>query len=214
MEETPYYESAPLPKKDKRVGILLAANIVMAAAIVFLFVLIFSSGDSSDKVDYTPKTLERELRLAFINSDSLWANYEFVVAKKAELTLLEGKYQSQYDYLRKKFEDDYQAYIKKGSAGQLTLAQQKEAEAKLGEQQKQLMSLDEELSAKFVEDKTIINQMLLDTILNYIHRYNQVTGYDFILEYSKISGLLYANDSLDITQNIINGLNFEYQKWK
>jgi outer membrane protein len=76
------------------------------------------------------------------------------------------------------------------------------------------MTLDEELSTRFVEQKSQMNQMLLDTIINYVHRYNSNVGYDFILEYSKISGIFYANDSLDITESVLNGLNFEYRKWK
>lgn len=214
MEENFYSEPTHIINKDKRVNWLIAACILLAAAVISLFVITFMKKSEAPQMDYTHKSLEGAVSIAFINSDSLWANYVFVKDKKAELAEMESKFQNQYNYLRKNFEDEYQAYIKKGSAGQLTLAQQKEAEARLGEQQKRILSLDEELSTKFAEQKAIMNQMLLDTILNFIHRYNTVTKYDFIFEYSKISGLFYANDSLDITPNIVNGLNFEYAKWK
>jgi outer membrane protein len=214
MEEFTFYESSKVNTKDKRVGWLMGITVALCAAIIVLFVLFITGNNNSSVVDYTPKTISGDLKIAFINSDSLWANYEFVKAKKEELAELEAKYQGQYDYLRKKFEQDYNDYVKKGTAGQLTLAQQKEAEATLGEQQQRLMKMDEELTDKFLQEKTVMNQMLLDTILNYIHRYNERTGYDFILEYSKISGIFYANDSLDITENILNGLNFEYRKRK
>lgn len=215
MEDlTNYLESGSVHIKDKRIPWLFLGLGIISLAIIALFLLFFLKPTNESGVSYVPKTIAGELRLAFINSDTLWAHYEFVKDKKDELAMLENKYQGQYDYLRKKFEEEYQAYVKKGTAGQLSLAQQKEAEAQLGEQQKHLMTLDEELSTRFVEQKSQMNQMLLDTIINYVHRYNKNVGYDFILEYSKISGIFYANDSLDITESILNGLNFEYRKWK
>ena len=54
-----------------------------------------------------------------------------------------------------------------------------------------------------------LNYFYVDAINNYIKEYNSTKGYDFIL--TRIGGnMLYANEALDITKDIVDGLNALY----
>ena len=54
-----------------------------------------------------------------------------------------------------------------------------------------------------------------NTILSYIEKYNEEKGpYTLVVMTGRSSGVLYAQPSLDVTQEVIDGLNREYQNSK
>jgi outer membrane protein len=88
-------------------------------------------------------------------------------------------------------------------------------------QQKELMIRKEELDRmevdqqKFVQEMRSKNDEIWKTVVEHIKEYNKVTGYDYILSYDETPmGVILANDSLDITNDILNGLNAKYKAGK
>jgi outer membrane protein len=55
---------------------------------------------------------------------------------------------------------------------------------------------------------------LLTKIQDYLAKYNAGDKYDMVIGYSKGGGVLYAKEDLDITQDVLKGLNEEYAKTK
>ena len=53
---------------------------------------------------------------------------------------------------------------------------------------------------------------LLSKIHDYLKKYNAGDKYDMVIGYSKGGGVLYAKEDLDITQDVLKGLNEEYKK--
>ena len=54
--------------------------------------------------------------------------------------------------------------------------------------------------------------MLYDKVSDYLQDYGTDKNLQLVLTYTKGSGVLYANDSLDITDQIIFGLNEAYSQ--
>jgi len=54
------------------------------------------------------------------------------------------------------------------------------------------------------------NQKLRD----YIKEYNKNAGYSYVLAYASSGQVLFAADSLDITDEIVDGLNKQYDEGK
>ena len=74
------------------------------------------------------------------------------------------------------------------------------------EAMKRGQKLVEDLEKKRAEKLTALS----NAINNYIKEYNSTKGYDFIL--TRIGGnMLYANEALDITKDIVDGLNALYE---
>ena len=59
-----------------------------------------------------------------------------------------------------------------------------------------------------------MNLRLLDTITNFLKRYNEIYKFDYILTYKMAGDILIANDTLDITNDVLKTLNKEYQERK
>jgi outer membrane protein len=193
--------------KTSKCGI--AFNIFIFIAVAVLFILHFTS--KKEEV-FQPVSIKSALTIAYVNSDTIWENYEFVKDTKKELENLEMQMNNNYKAQGMAFKAEYENYLKIGAT--LTLNEQKKREAALQQKQQDLMELEKNLGNQMLEKKQNKNIQVQDSIFAYIKRFNHGPKYSFILEKSRLSGILFANDSLDITNSVLKGLNEAYKKEK
>lgn len=74
---------------------------------------------------------------------------------------------------------------------------------------KEAQQLEQTLTTEFNAENARRMQQLQDSIMNYITRYNVACKYDAIL--LKSAGVIF-NPALDITNEVVNGLNKRYEK--
>ena len=150
------------------------------------------------------------IKIAYVDIDSLLNNYTFSVTLRNEMlrkgenmrmTLSEkGKaIQADMEDFQRKVENNVYATRERVEEEQTKLLKKKEALEKL---EQRLLS---ELSAENQKN----NVTLHDSINSFLKVYNNDKKYDLII--SRVGdNLLYANEALDITQEVINGLNARY----
>lgn len=199
-------------KQDNRMVFVLSAAFLAIILALAALVIAFSGGKSSSKQENA--VAPGNLSFAWVNTDTIWEKYNFVTDVKAELATYEKNLQDQYAASVSAFQKEYDAYIKKASAYQLSLEEQKKTEEKLAQKQQGLQELDAKLSQQLMDAKTARNMEVHDSIVNFIARFNKDKKYNFILERSYGGGLLYADSTMDITNEIIKGLNKEYLTFK
>ena len=74
--------------------------------------------------------------------------------------------------------------------------------------QQSLQLREQALTEQLLKEKDAFNQKLHDDLNDFLEEYNKDKGYDYILSYSEIgSQILLANKDLDITQDVIEGMN-------
>jgi outer membrane protein len=59
-----------------------------------------------------------------------------------------------------------------------------------------------------------MNRQVINAIMEYLKKNSSQLNYKYVLGTSFGGNILYANDSLDITKNIVTGLNANYQETK
>ena len=185
----------------------LIFNFIIAIAVIILYFLHFSSIKKNDDL---PKTLKPS-KMAFVDSDTLWEKYDMVKSLKTQLEEKKNKLEENIQYKAKSFENEVNSYKNKIASGQIRQDQAKVIEEQLMLKQQSLYQLKDSLSQILAREEGKLNDLLQDSIVNYLKRYNKKYSYDFILAHSKGSGVLYANDSLQITDKILNGLNKEFK---
>jgi outer membrane protein len=200
-------EQQPEKKKLNKNYFFYGLNIIAIIGVIVLFVLFFNKPKNPRSTP--PKSLDK-ITYAFVNTDSIMSNYDFVLDVQVDLAKYEKILQNQYTTAATAFKKDYDDYIKRASAGLLTLDQQKRKEEELGQRQQQIAEMEQNLGMQLQEEKLKRNMEVHDTIVNYIARYNQTKDYTFIFDKSYGGALLYANPALDITPEIQKGLNEEY----
>ena len=153
--------------------------------------------------------------IVYIQLDSLVNQYDMFNDLRSEL---ESKAQAIQDDLTKKgrsFESaakDFQAKIEKGL---LTRSQAEEQQQKLAERQQNLQNLSQQKQYELAEEEAVMSRKVMDAVQTYLDKYNQEKGYAMIITTSAATNtLIVGNSALDITQDVLTGLNNEYIKSK
>ncbi len=157
-------------------------------------------------------TAEGGIKVAYVDVDSLLNNYKFSVKlrndmlRKGEnmrMTLSEkGKaLQADMDDFRRKVENNVYA----------TRQRAEEEQARILKSQEELARLEQRLVNELSAEDQKNNIALRDSINHFLKEYNKTHGYDLIL--SKMAdNILLGSESLDITKEVIDGLNSRYKE--
>jgi outer membrane protein len=188
-------------------------NIILLLGLVALYVLFFmNKSKPKDTINHVPVSIKSNISIAYINTDSIMENYEFAKDMKKEIEDYQVKLEGEYKAKIAAFKNEYDTYLKTGAS--LKLSEQKKKEEELTIKQNSMLGLKEEMGNQIMKRQQAISTRLLDTIFAYINRFNEKPKYTYILKKSSDHGILFANDSLEITKDILKGLNQEYKKFK
>jgi outer membrane protein len=198
--------------------ILLICNAVLFLGLVGIYILHFTGNNGGNsKVNVNakaPVVKEGGLKVAYVNTDTLIAKYEYAKDMEKELMAFKNQQEAYGKQQVAKFQKDYDDYLKNGA--NMTLTQQQSTEAELKKRAEKMATLEQELTAKIMERQMTENTKLLNAIFAFVREYNeQNQKFDIILRKTfENSPTLYMNEAMDITDEIVNGLNEEYKNLK
>lgn len=146
-------------------------------------------------------------KLAYVNLDTLGAKYEFFKKMKADFEAKSTQMEAEVERLAKNFQNEYTVLQNKAKAGTLSREEGEAAEKKLGQMQQNIEARRQTLGSQLMKEQEAFNEELQKRMDEYLIKYNQTKGYDFIFSYAKGGGILFANPSLDITEDVIHFMN-------
>lgn len=190
----------------------LILNVVLAAAVIYLYVLHFSDGKAAESESTSGNSIFASgaiPKIAYVNSDTLLANYAYFKDKRSELEKKADKLQAEYENRAKGLQNEISSFQR--TAGQMTINQAKSVEDDLRKKQQNLLQYQQNLSAQLMEEENKVNEELYQNVSEYLKQFGKDKDFKIVLTYTKGSGVLYADDSLNITQEIIAGLNENYK---
>lgn len=187
----------------------LSLNIILIIAVGFLYYQHFKPAPGAEKIVVPQKELKPS-QIVFINSDSLLNRYELYQKLKKELEDKNRRSELDLESKGKAFEQEVKSYQQK--AATLTQEQMAVAEEGLKRKQQEILAHREELGQHLSEEEKKLTEQLYSNISEFLKRYSKSGHYKYVLGYSKGGGILYANDSLDITHSVLEGLNREYRE--
>lgn len=202
--------------ENKTTKILMACNAVLLLGLIGIYILHFTSGPKSKVNPEAVAPIQKEggLTVAYVDTDTLLAHYQYAKDLEEELLAFKSQQEQYGRQQMEKFQKDYQDYLQNGS--NLTLTQQQAKEAELKQRAEKMSTLEQELTAKIMERQIQENTKLLNAIFAFVREYNaQNQQFDIILRKTfENSPSLYLNPGMDITQEILDGLNEEYKSVK
>jgi outer membrane protein len=199
----------------KRLPLIL--NIVLALAVVALYVLHFTGIGAAKKVNaenFAAAGIADGNSIFYVQIDSVISNFNLAKDLTGEL---ETKYKSSEAALQAKqesYQKDVNDYQYKAQRGLITRSDAQGLEQQLYAKQQDLVKLQQDLSAEINEKQAVMNRQVINAIMEYMKKNSAQYNYKYVLGTSFGGNILYANDSLDITKNIIQGLNTKYQQDK
>lgn len=191
----------------------LVLNVILFIAVGVLYVLHFSGGEKSEtvsEVQASGRISSSLQQLAYVNSDSLLHNYDYFKDKANELEAKRAKLEAEYTNRAQGLQNEINDFQQ--NVQNMTMAQARAAEENLTQKQQNLMRYQQTLQQELMNDENLVNNELYDNVANYLEEYGRKNNLELVLTYTKGSGVLYANDSLDITHEVIVGLNNDYNK--
>lgn len=215
--DTPSCEGQPSCHKSScRCGLI--STILLAVAVVVLYVLHFA-GIGSPKGKYNPNATvavanEDGLKIAYIDTDTLMAKYQYAIDLQKEIEQFQAAKQNSLKSQMNAFQNDYQTYLQTGD--KLTLTQQKAKEEELQKRAEKLQGLEGEYAMQVQEKLMKESEKMTNAVYAFIREYNAANQqFDLILAKSfNQSPVLYGNPGMDITNEILEGLNDEYSSIK
>ncbi len=184
-------------------------NVALLVAVLVLYFLHFSSQNQTEATDGPMVVNSVPVNIAYINSDTLLKNYEFSKVAATQLENKKDELQAEYENRARGLQTEITNFQR--NAQNMTIAQARAVEEDLTKKQQNLLRYQESLTQTLIQEEAKISNELYNKVADYLRDYGLVNNFQFVLTYQKGSGVLYANDSLNITDAIVIGLNDAYQ---
>ena len=191
----------------------LILNIILFALVGHLYYLNLKKPQTAEPQAIIPPTSQSGgVKIAYVNADTLDAKYEWL---KQQKQAIEQRLRSAESNLVSKQEAlmrDANALQEKFQTGNMTQADAEKAQAALMQRSERLQKEEENLRKSLAEDQKKAFNDLYANVEGKLKELSGQIGYDYILSYSRGGQILMANDSLDITKQVLELLNAKEEK--
>ena len=173
----------------KRLPLILSAVAILLAAVSFYF-----AKSSSE--------------LVYVDVNKLIEGYKRTKIAKADFDKKANTMKGNIDSLMTGWQKELQSYEKERaslSPKELQLKQEL-----LQNKQQQINGYQEAIQKQIEEEDKKISQTVINDINDYVKEYGKKHGYKIIFGASGGGNIMYAEESADLTQDVLKGLNAEY----
>lgn len=151
------------------------------------------------------KQLDNNKSIAYVDSVKLISQYEGMKSAKKELESKISVWKANVDSLGREFQTEVGEYEKKKS--KLSKNEQALTEQLLTTKQQQLMNYQQSIEEKIRKEDQELTAKVLGKVNDYIKQYGEKEGYEIIMAATQVGNIVYAKKEMDITDDIIAGLN-------
>jgi outer membrane protein len=201
----------------------LVLNVILLIAVCVLFYLHFSSkgqtvdagnGTASGEISSAPTKAAKQGSIYFVNIDTVNEKYDLMKDVMKNLNDKKSGLQAEYQRAGKKYQEEGMSYQKQLNDNTIGVDEARKIEAGLKKQEQHIMDL--EAAMEKLQDEAASHQdELQKEVDSYMKEYGKKKNIDYVLGYSgMIRMLFYANDSLDVTSEVLAGLNERYKAKK
>ncbi len=195
----------------------LILNAVLIVAVGVLFYLHFSAGKTPATGRVSAQGVNivgPDMPIVYINNDSLLSNYTYFKDMQDEFADKQSELEAELNLRSRQYEASALDYQNKVQKGLVTRREAAELEQQLLQEQQNLLQFRDNLSMQLSEEEQVSNRRLVNNIMEYLVEYNKNYNYQFIFSNSFGDNMLFANEQLDITKSVLEGINEKYEKEK
>jgi outer membrane protein len=167
-------------------------KIGLGVGLVILFILHFQSEQS----------------MVYVDAQKLVVGYKGMQAARKEFEAKAAVWKANLDTLRGEVETRIKEYEAKKA--RLSLSEQQLTEELIQSKQDQYLNYQQAIQEKVQKEDQELTKKVLDKVNEYIKRYGKEKGYKIILAATQYGNIVYAHEGIDITDEVMKGLNNEY----
>lgn len=148
--------------------------------------------------------------IVYFQLDSVVKHYDMYNDLSSELDVKAEKIDKDLQARQRKFQNDAKDFQNQIDKGLLTRSEAEEKQQVLVNRQNDLQNYIAEKQQEMAEEQAVMTNKVLDAITTYLKNFNEEKKYSAIIYNAVIVG----DPNLDITEQVIEGLNNEYTKNK
>ncbi|MBL7846163.1 MAG: OmpH family outer membrane protein [Cyclobacteriaceae bacterium] len=153
--------------------------------------------------------LSNRQELVYVDSARLVNGYQGMIDARKNYQKKTVQWKANIDTLTVEVQRAIMDY-EKGSS-KMTVREKKLSEELIRAKQGQLMQYQQAMKAQAQQEDSKMTSEVLTQVNAYIRKYGMAHGYTIILAATEYGNIAYANEALDITSIILEGLNKEYK---
>lgn len=147
-------------------------------------------------------------KIAYVRSQELVYGYDGTKEATAKFNTQKEQWQANIDTLKSNFENAVKNY----ESQYQTLSEEgrNNFESRLASQEQQLMTYSKAITDKIQNTDDESMQVVLNQINAFVEKYGKDNGYDVIMGTTLSGSVLYGDEKLDITEDLLKALNNNY----
>ncbi|MCQ2342067.1 MAG: OmpH family outer membrane protein [Paludibacteraceae bacterium] len=194
----------------KKIQIIVDA--VLAAAVVALFVLYFVAKPGcckkSAEVGSVAEVKEGNLPIAYLNVDSLLQGYVFAQEAQEKLMSKQEDARLKLNTKARTLQNEMADFQRKYENNAFLSQERAQNEyQRLQNKQQELEELEQKLTNDILLENQNLNMQLADSLTAFLAEYNADGRFQVILSNQGKDNVLMAADGMDITADVIAGMN-------
>ncbi|HEY8689410.1 MAG TPA: OmpH family outer membrane protein [Chitinophagaceae bacterium] len=197
----------------KKFSIIL--NVVLLLLVGYLYYLQFSASSSKIFVSTTHTSKDSSCnhgnKVAYIDLDTLQSSYEYYKILKADFEKKQAANNNEIADLQRRYQARAMMLQQKGAT--MNQQEQEAAMKEINQMQQGLQAKKQTLDNELYNANSKMKEDILTRIQDFLKVYNNDGRYDYVFSYEP--GFMFYKDSgLNITSDVIKGLNDLYAKNK
>jgi outer membrane protein len=148
-------------------------------------------------------------KMVYVDSAKLVNGYKGMQDAKKAYQQKAGQWKANVDTLTSELQGSIMKYEKE--VGKMTAKEKALTQELLRSKQKQLAEFQQAMSTKAQQEDGQMTTQVITQINAYLKKYGKQKGYRIIFAATDYGNIAYAEDDMDITEEVLVGLNEEYQ---
>lgn len=188
----------------KKVFILLALTAVAVAAGAC------NGGKNGKNAKADSLDVKTVYDIAYVDLDSLKAKYNRAIDLSAAFEAKMAKSQSDLEVRARRLQNEIADFQEKVSKGLMTRSQAAELQAQLERKSANFDVQSQQKQEELAEEQYVTVNQIMYAITQYLAKFNADHRYKMVLSTTGGVPVLHADPALNITNEVIDGLNAEY----
>jgi len=196
-------------------NVSLVLNVILLLLVGYLYIDKFSSPKKTIVAAASHKTTDTKNnygnQVAYIDLDSLQDKYEYYKVLKADFERKQAASNNEVTNLQKRYQSRAMQLQQKGAT--MTPHEQEAAMREINQMQQGLQTKKQALDNALYNSNSKMKEDILNKIQNFLKEYNKDGRFDYVFSYEP-GFMFYKDSALNITADVINGLNEQYANKK
>jgi outer membrane protein len=147
-------------------------------------------------------------KLVYVDSAKLVNEYKGMQAARKTYQQKASTWKANIDTLAQEVQHQIMNYEKENA--KLSAKERKLSEELIRVKQKQLMDYQQAMNAQAKQEDEKMTGEVISQVNAYLKKYGKDKGYKIVMAATEYGNIAYADEALDITQEVLDGLNKEY----